>query len=357
MSDPLDEAVRAFQGRKVLVTGADGFLGSHLTEKLLSWGAEVFIFVRRPAHKLHYISGLQDRLRIFQGDIKDYMQVYTAVQALSGKDGAVIFHLAAHTHVGESWQYPAETLKTNVLGTINLFWAIRESGLKLHRFSYAGSSEEYGSYDQERCQGYHRLGDGEVLLDERAPLNPKSVYATSKVAADFLAHNFFDAYGIPVVVARLFNVFGPRQNPRFITGTVITQALERNVVEIGRPDGMRDFTYVDDSVSGHLSATVFGEPGKIYIIGQGKNISIGSWAEMILEVGRRAGFWKKRRLITRGDRFRPGHTDEAELLADTSRLQKLCGWKPTVSWEEGIRRTIRWYAENRASWEGLIDWR
>ncbi len=341
----------------MLVTGADGFLGSHLTELLVSLGARVSILVRRPAHKLRHISHLQDRLRIFQGDIRDYMQVHAAVSALRDDPESIIFHLAAHTHVGESWEYPAETLRTNILGTVNLLWAIRETGVRLHRFAYVGSSEEYGAFDQRRCAGYHRLDDGKILLNETAPINPKNVYATSKVAADFLTHNFFDAYGIPAVVSRMFNVFGPRQNPRFITGTVITQALDRDTVVIGKPEGLRDFTYVDDAIAGLVSVAACGEPGEAYVIGQGENISIGDWAELILEVGRREGFWGKRRLLSRRDRFRPGRTDEEELLADATRLRRLCGWEPTVSWEEGVTRTIRWYAEHRAFWEGLVDWR
>jgi dTDP-glucose 4,6-dehydratase len=351
------EIREAYKGRSVLITGADGFLGSHLTEALLAQGAEISILVRRPAHKLRYIRHLQDRLRIFQGDIRDYMQVHAAVRAMQDDRESIIFHLAAHTHVGESWEYPSETLRTNILGTVNLLWAIRETGIQLHRFAYAGSSEEYGGFDQRRCAGYHRLDDGKVLLNETAPINPKNVYATSKVAADFLAHNFFDAYDVPIVVTRMFNVFGPRQNPRFITGTVITQALERDTVEIGKPEGLRDFTYVDDAVEGLASAAACGEPGEVYVIGQGENISIGDWAKLILDVGRRKGFWRKRRLMSRPNRFRPGRTDEEELLADASRLRRLCGWKPSVSWDEGIARTIQWYAEHRTSWESMVDWR
>ncbi len=269
----------------------------------------------------------------------------------------MIFHLAAQAHVGDSWKDPEETLQTNILGTLNLLQAACELKLNLHKFEYAGSSEEYGSFDETRSNEYNRAGDGSVLLDEVSPLNPKSVYATSKVAADFLTRNFYDAYGIPVVVSRMFNNFGPHQSPRFITGTVITQALQRQEVEIGWPGARRDFTFIEDGVRGHLLTGFFGEPGQVYVFGQGKNISIGDWAELIINLGQRHGFWNQRKLIIRQDLYRPGRTDEADLLADPSRLYNLCGWKPEVSWEEGIVRTIRWYAENRPIWEDVVDWK
>jgi dTDP-glucose 4,6-dehydratase len=353
----LKRAEEEYRGRTVLVTGADGFVGSHLTETLVKWGADVSVLVRRSLDNLVNIGQLREKIAIHQADVRSFAQVDTACQELQNTAQSIIFHLAAHTHVGDSWQHPEETLNTNVLGTLNLLWAIREATPRLHRFCYVGSSEEYGSLDEPRAQAYEHRDNGKVLLNETAPLNPKSVYATSKVAADFLSRNFFDAYDVPAVIARMFNNFGPRHSPRFITGTVITQALEREIVEIGWPHAQRDFTYIQDGVYGILMTALYGQSGQVYVFGQGEIISIGDWAGLILEVGKKHNFWGEKKLVTCEDRYRPGRTDEAAILADSVKLRELCGWRPQVDWEEGILRTIQWYAENRAFWEKQIDWR
>lgn len=353
----LKRAEEEYRERSVLITGADGFVGSHLTETLVDWGADVSVLVRRSPDHLVNLGCLQDRITIHQADVRSFNQVYTACQALQNAEDPIIFHLAAHTHVGDSWQHPEETLTTNVLGTLNLLWAVREATPRLHRFCYVGSSEEYGSFDEPRTQAYEHRDNGKVLLNETSPLNPKSIYATSKVAADFLSRNFYDAYDVPAVIARMFNNFGPRHSPRFITGTVITQALERETVEIGWPHAQRDFTYIQDGVYGILMTALYGQSGQVYVFGQGENITIGDWAKLILDVGKKHNVWGEKKLVTREDRYRPGRTDEAAILADSVKLRELCGWGPQVNWEEGILKTIQWYAENRDFWEQQIDWR
>jgi dTDP-glucose 4,6-dehydratase len=305
---------------------------------------------------LHHIGHLKEKITIHQADVRFFDQVLSAVHPLHGAGEPVVFHLAANTHVGESWLHPEETLNTNIVGTLNVLWAIREAAPSLHRFCYVGSSEEYGSFDEPRAPAYKHRDNGKVLLNETSPLNPKSIYATSKVAADFLSRNFYDAYNVPSVIARMFNNFGPRHSPRFITGTVITQALAREKVEIGSPLAQRDFTYVEDGVRGLLMAAFHGQPGQVYVFGQGENISIGDWAQLILDVGEQHGCWSGRQLLVREDRYRPGRTDEAAVLADSVKLRDLCGWMPQVTWEEGILKTIQWYDENRAFWEKQTDW-
>ena len=135
----------------------------------------------------------------------------------------------------------------------------------------------------------------------------------------------------------MFNNFGPRQNARFITGTVITQALVRDTVEIGRHAARRDFTYVEDGVRGHLLAALKLNPGEVCTFGQGKNLSIGEWAQLILKIGAEQGYWGARELVVKPELFRPGFTDEADLLADSTFLHERSDWQPTVSWEEGER--------------------
>jgi len=348
-----------FSGRTVLVTGADGFLGSHLTEALVFLGANVQAFVRATSSgALNNISHLRDKLTVHSGDLTDRHSVDRVVRALrEAPDRPYVFHLAAQAHVGESWERPYETFMTNTVGTLNLLQSVVDHGVELEKLMTAGTSEEYGNV-REAVAHHHDFDDaGSLVLHERSPINPKSVYATAKVAADFLTMNYHDAYGLPGVVTRMFNNYGPRQNPRYVTGTVITQALERESVELGYLEPMRDFCYCTDGVRGHLTVAAYGTPGDLYCYGQGKNISIADWAMLILRVGEEDGFWRAREIVRASDRYRPGASEVMALRVGYEKLKSETGWEALVSWEEGIRRTIAWYAGNRRRWLGRIDWK
>jgi dTDP-glucose 4,6-dehydratase len=154
----------------------------------------------------------------------------------------------------------------------------------------------------------------------------------------------------------MFNNYGPRQNPRYLTGTVITQALTRQVIELGNLDPRRDFCYVTDGVRGHLTVALYGRPGDTYCYGQGRSISVGDWADLILSVGERMGMWSERQIVSVPDRFRPGQSDVLALKVGYEKLRRETGWEPTVSWEEGIERSILWYEENRHRWIARVDW-
>jgi dTDP-glucose 4,6-dehydratase len=155
----------------------------------------------------------------------------------------------------------------------------------------------------------------------------------------------------------MFNNYGPRQNPRYVTGTIITQALEREVVELGNVEPLRDFCYCTDGVRGHLTVAAQGIPGDVYVYGQGRNISMADWAELILRVGEENGHWPAgREVVTTEERFRPGASDVVALKVGYEKLQREAGWEPLLSWEEGIVRTIAWYAANRERWIGRVDW-
>jgi dTDP-glucose 4,6-dehydratase len=259
--------------------------------------------------------------------------------------------------VGESWNRPYETLATNVLGTINLLQSIVDLDMDIYRLDTAGSSEEYGNI-QEEVRHHYRFDDNSgLILDETSPVNPQSVYATSKVAEDFLTRNFYKAYGVPGVVTRMFNNYGPRQNPRFVTGTIITQALTRDVVQLGYVLSKRDFCFVCDGVMGHIHATFFGQPGEVYVYGYGQNVSILEWYNMIIRIGQEEGYWGKKTLqADTEERGRLGKSEVEDLRVDYSKLNRLTGWRPQYSWEEGLRETIKWYAENRNAWIGRVDW-
>lgn len=344
--------------RPVFVTGADGFIGSHLVDRLVGFGANVHVFVRATSSgELNNIRDQSDEITVHRGDLRDKLSVTKALSALEDYSDTLIFHLAAQAHVGESWDRPYETVDTNVTGTLNLLQSIVDLDLDIEKFDTAGTSEEYGNVKEEMTENHEFDEDGRVLLSERSPVNPTSVYATSKLAADFLTMNYYDAYGLPTVTTRMFNNYGPQQNPRYITGTIITQALEREIVELGNLTPKRDMCYVSDGVRGHLHVALGGSPGEQYVYGYGENISMQEWADTILEVGSEYGYWENPEIVQDEDRFRPGDSDVEELLVGYEKLQEETGWEPKVSWREGIRRTIDWYANNSDSWYGRVDWR
>jgi len=347
-----------FSGRTCLVTGADGFMGSHLTEALVSLDANVHAFVRATSSgALNNIAPLREQLKIKFADLTDKTSVdYLVKELLEAPDKPYVFHLGAQAHVGESWHRPYETVMANTVGTLNLLQSIVDYGLELEKFDTAGTSEEYGN-PRESVAHHHDFDEqGGLILHERSPINPKSIYATSKVAADFLTMNYHDAFGLPGVVTRMFNNYGPRQNPRYVTGTIITQALMRETVELGQLDPLRDFCFCTDGVRGHLMVAARGIPGDVYVYGQGNNISMRDWADMILRVGREQGYWDAREVVSTANRFRPGASEVMALRVGYEKLNRETGWEPHVSWEDGVAQTIAWYAENQPRWIGRVDW-
>ena len=245
----------------MLVTGADGFMGSHLTDALVEIGADVHAFVRATSSgALNNISHLRNRLKVHFADLTDKTSIDYLVKELRDtvSDKPYVFHLGAQAHVGESWHRPYETVMANTIGTLNLLQSVVDWGLELEKFDTAGTSEEYGNV-RENVAHHHDFDDaGGLILHERSPINPKSIYATAKVAADFLTMNYHDAFGVPGVVTRMFNNYGPRQNPRYVTGTIITQALTRPEIELGALEPLRDFCFCTDGVRGHLTVAAQG---------------------------------------------------------------------------------------------------
>ena len=272
LDDLRSEFGDVYDTRTVLVTGADGFMGSHLTDALVELGATVHAFVRATSSgALNNIGHQRSRLKIHFADLTDRTSVDYLIRELkdTATDRPYVFHLGAQAHVGESWHRPYETVAANVLGTLNLLQAVVDAGLELEKFDTAGTSEEYGNV-RESVSEHHDFDDeGGLILHERSPINPKSIYATAKVAADFLTMNYHDAFGVPGVVTRMFNNYGPRQNPRYVTGTIITQALTRETIELGALEPLRDFCFCLDGVRGHLTVAAQGTPGDVYVYGQG----------------------------------------------------------------------------------------
>ncbi len=349
-----------YRDRTCLVTGADGFMGSHLTDALVALGARVIAFVRATSSgALNNIGHLRDDVTVVFADLTDRTSVDYLVRdhLVVAPDRPYVFHLGAQAHVGESWHRPYETIMANTVGTLNLLQSIVDHRVELEKFDTAGTSEEYGNV-REAVAHHHDFDEsGSLILHERSPINPKSIYATAKVAADFLTMNYHDAYGVPGVVTRMFNNYGPRQNPRYVTGTIITQALTRPEVELGALEPLRDFCFCTDGVRGHLTVAAKGIAGDHYVYGQGENISMADWSELILRVGEANGYWDgDRHVVIDEKRLRPGVTDVMALRVGYEKLKRETGWEPRVSWEEGVRRTIEWYASNREHWLGRVDW-
>ena len=248
-------------------------------------------------------------------------------------DKPYLFHLGAQAHVGESWHRPYETVMANTVGTLNLLQSVVDHGVELEKFDTAGTSEEYGNV-RESVAHHHDFDEaGSLILHERSPINPKSIYATAKVAADFLTMNYHDAYGLPGVVTRMFNNYGPRQNPRYVTGTVITQALEREVIELGALDPLRDFCFCTDGVRGHLTVAAHGTPGRRLRLRPGREHLDGRLGRADPASRRGARLLARRppRSRRRPKRFRPGASEVMALRVGYDKLQRETGWTPKVS--------------------------
>ena len=354
-----DSVQSVLRDRPVLVTGAEGFIGSHLVESRLEFGSRVHVFIRATSSgSLHNLAEARSRLQVHRGDLTDKQAVMNALRAIQAEGGKpVLFHLGAQAHVGESWNRPYETVAVNVLGTLNLLQSIVDLGLDIYSLDTAGSSEEYGNVIEEARDQYRFDANGGLILDERSPINPHSPYASAKVAADFLTRSYFRAYGIPGIVTRMFNNYGPRQSPRFVTGAIITQALSRDVIRLGYVCAKRDFCFVKDGVQGHIHVALFGKPGEVYVYGSGRATSILDWYNMIIRIGQEEGFWGEKTLeADTKERGRLGRSEVEELRVDYRKLNSLTGWEPKHSWEDGIRETIRWFATHRDRWITRVDW-
>lgn len=312
-----------WQGQEVLVTGAGGFIGSHLVERLAESGARVRAFVRYNSRNdygwLDTISpSLLSEIEIFRGDLENPEAVARAVA-----DRHVAFHLGALIPIPYSYIHPREFITTNVLGTLNLLEAARRTDVR--RVVHTSTSEVYGTPQT-------------VPISELHPVHPQSPYAASKVAADQIALSYHASFGTPVVIARPFNTFGPRQSARAIIPSVITQALARDQIEVGSLHPMRDFLYVGDAVSGMLRlGETPGIEGEIINLGTGVEISIGELVErVVVAVGRQIPH------VTAPERVRPSTSELDRLLADASKAKRLLGWEPEVSFGCGLERTIEW---------------
>lgn len=314
-------------GRAVLVTGAGGFIGSHLTERLAREGARVRAFVRYTSrHDIGLLAlippDLLAEIEVVSGDLRDADAVRRAMQGIE-----VIFHLGALIAIPYSYLHPREVVETNVLGTLNVLLAARDR--ETGRLVHTSTSEVYGTAQY-------------VPIDEHHPLQGQSPYSASKIGADRLVESFHRSFGLPTVILRPFNTYGPRQSARAVIPTIITQVLASEQVRLGSLAPQRDFLYVEDTVEGFLRA---GDmpliEGQEINIGAGSTISIGDLARKIMVLAGR-----ELPIICEEERLRPERSEVMCLQADATRARDLLGWQPRVSLDEGLARTIAWVREN-----------
>jgi NAD dependent epimerase/dehydratase len=312
------------RGTRVLVTGADGFIGSHLTERLVAEGADVRAFClynsRGSAGWLDETDPVtRAALDVRLGDIRDARFVAAATEGVE-----IVFHLAALIAIPYSYAAPQSFIETNVSGTLNALEAARAAGVG--RFIQTSTSEVYGTPES-------------LPIRETHPLAAQSPYAASKVAADQLAQAFAKSFELPVVVLRPFNTYGPRQSDRAVLPTMLRQLLDgRTEVRLGRLDPRRDLTFVADTVDGFIrAATASGIDGEVIQLGTGRSESIGELFAMacrLLEVDARA--------VEDPTRLRPDASEVLALQSDPSRARERLGWEARTSLEDGLRATIDW---------------
>jgi dTDP-glucose 4,6-dehydratase len=323
-----------WQGKNVLVTGAGGFIGSHLVEKLAQSGAGVRAFVRYnsrgdPGLLSMLPKGILDKLEIIPGDLRDLQALLSA-----SRDVEIIFHLGALIAIPYSYKHPAEVVESNVMGTMNVLLASREN--RIERLVHTSSSEVYGSAVR-------------VPIDESHPLQGQSPYSASKIGADKIAESFYCAYDLPVVTVRPFNTFGPRQSARAVIPSIIIQALNQNEVHLGNLEANRDFTYVSDTVDGFLCAGhTPSVEGKTINLGVGREIKIMDLTDEIISI-----LGKPVKIVVDSERLRPEKSEVTRLLSDNRLAKELLGWTPQVSLQEGLFKTIEWISEHREYYHSL----
>jgi len=313
--------------KSALVTGAGGFIGSHLTEHLVELGANVKAFVRYnsrndwgmlellPEEKL-------SQIEVITGDLKDADAVRHAA-----KDVDIIFHLGSLIAIPYSYIHPRETIETNILGALNVLTAAKENNVE--KVIHTSTSEVYGTARY-------------VPIDENHPLQGQSPYSASKIGADKIAESFYRSFNLPVAIIRPFNTYGPRQSARAVIPTIITQALAKEKIFLGSLHPTRDYTYVKDVVEGFIKVAESPKSvGEVINIGSNFEVSIGDLANKIISL-----IGKNAEIVTDPVRVRPQDSEVERLWCDNTKAKRLLGWEPKTSLDEGIKKTIDWISNN-----------
>jgi len=319
--------------KKVLVTGAGGFIGSHLTERLVELGAEVSALVRYTSTGtwgwLDH-SPLKDQINVSLGDVLDQDAV---LRLMDGID--TVFHLAALIGIPYSYHAPLSYVRTNIEGSVNILQSAMRCNVQ--RVIQTSTSEVYGSAQT-------------VPISEDHPLQGQSPYSATKIGADKIAESFYLSVGLPVVIVRPFNTYGPRQSARAVIPTIITQALRESAINLGNLEPTRDLNYVADTVEGFIKAAEASNAiGQVINLGTGREVSIGKLAETILSM-----MGKRLPVLSEDTRVRPKGSEVDRLCADNTKAKEILGWEPKYTLEEGLRHTIEWLSENHEQYRSDV---
>jgi len=313
--------------KKVLVTGAGGFIGSHLVEAVVRKGCKVRAFVHYNSFNswgwmdyLNQAKDIKNYIEIFSGDVRDPYGVKKAM-----RDIDIVFHLAALIGIPYSYNSPESYVDTNIKGTLNILQAGRE--LEIQKIIHTSTSEVYGTAQF-------------TPITEEHPINPQSPYSATKAAADFVALSFYRSFNTPATVIRPFNTYGPRQSARAIIPTIISQIISKETkVRLGDVYPKRDFIYIKDTVQGFIDAAESDKSvGKVIHIGSSSEISISELANLIAKL-----MDSKIEIEVTDERKRPKKSQVERLLADNGRARELMGWSPKYKLEDGIAETIEWF--------------
>ena len=311
-------------GRRVLVTGGEGFIGSTLVDRLLREGADVRAFAHyKPYGDQGWLAGMQDDVDIVAGDVRDAERVHDVI-----RDRDVVFHLAALIGIPYSYEAPDSYVQTNVVGTLNIANACRRHGV--HRLVHTSTSETYGTAMT-------------APISEDHPLQPQSPYSASKIGGDMMALSYHHAFELPVAVVRPFNTYGPRQSTRAVIPTILSQLHSGSPhIKLGTTSPTRDFNFVEDTVSGFLAVAESDKAlGHVVNVGSGREISIGDLVQLLIEIT-----GSKAEVVTDEKRVRPAGSEVERLLCDNTRAREWCGWEPEHTLEEGLRITSDWVRDN-----------
>ena len=313
--------------KKILVTGAGGFIGSHLTERLVELGANVNAFLRYNSRNdwglLELLTKEKlDKIEVVMGDLKDADAVRHAA-----KDIDIIFHLGSLIAIPYSYIHPRETIETNIIGTLNVLMAAKEH--EVEKIIHTSTSEVYGTAKY-------------VPIDEKHPLQGQSPYSASKIGADKIAESFCLSYHLPLAIIRPFNTYGPRQSSRAVIPTIITQALTKEKIFLGSLHPTRDYTYVKDVVEAFIKVAESPKSiGEVINIGSNFEVSIGTLAEKIISL-----IGKNVEIVSDSSRIRPPKSEVERLWCDNRKARELLGWSPITSLEEGLNKTVDWISDN-----------
>lgn len=319
----------SYSGKKVLVTGADGFIGSHLAEKLVRDGANVTALALYTGLDRHgwldeIEPRLQDSMRLVRGDVRDGAMMHRLV---AGHD--IVFHLAALIAIPHSYDAPFSYIDTNITGTVNILEAARNNACG--RVVHTSTSEVYGTAQT-------------VPISETHPLVGQSPYSASKIAADKLAESYALSFDLPVFILRPFNTYGPRQSERAVISASIRQALDPacDAIRVGDLTTVRDFNFVGDTVAAFLAAGESDkiEPGRSYNAGSGKGFTIGETLDLI-----RAATGTNKPLVAEASRMRPEKSEVRELICDARLFGDATGWRSQVDLAQGIEHTVAWWRD------------